>query len=175
MQLDSALHGRRAVLLATILTLALLPAGCAGGGPTAPEVAEVPPGAPDLEEAIEAVLAAHQGLRRAFENSDAAAFLAYLDDSPEALIFHPLIENRFDGATKVKDGLAIMFRREGARSWSEFHPLVTVEGNVAWLTSHFLVETPVQRTAILGRGTEIWRRGPAGWKLVHAHWSQQPS
>jgi ketosteroid isomerase-like protein len=68
-----------------------------------------------------------------------------------------------------------MFERLGNASWTEVHPALFVEGDVAWLTSHVLVESPEVERKFVGRGTEIWIRRDGQWRLVHGHWSEHPA
>ena len=163
----------RRLVLAGIGGLALLgvacgetspPAGDAGGEPAGPTA--------DAGEGEEAVIAAHRAFVRAFEARDAQAVAALLDPRPGLLIFHPLVENRFDGTDEAREGLARMFARLSSLEWTEVHQQLEVEGSVAWLTSQVLLQSPDLASPFAGRGTEIWVRLDGQWRLTHGHWSE---
>ena len=88
------------------------------------------------------------------------------------MIFHPFLENRFNGIGEVDQGLSRMFGELGSVSWLEAHGKIVMEGNVGWFTSHVLIKSPALPNPFVGRGTEIWVHGPGGWRLKHAHWSE---
>jgi ketosteroid isomerase-like protein len=159
------------VLLAAGLYLALM--ACAGPGSDQ----EVPvqgaegtsvPGGPDEMSLIEA----HKALIGAMETGDVAALTALVDPSHELLIFHPFVHNRFEGIEEVDAGLSRMFEHLGSVSWTEAHAGIALEGNVGWVTSHVVIKSAALPGAFVGRGTEIWIHGPGGWRLNHAHWSE---
>jgi len=131
--------------------------------------------AADPDRDTRAVIEAHEALIEAYETADTDAFVALLEPSAELLIFHPRLVDRFDGIDRAKQGLARMFERLGGAKWSVFHPIVIVRGEVAWVTSHVLIESPTLEAPLLGRGTEIWVRRGEGWRLVHGHWSEDPT
>jgi len=118
------------------------------------------------------LIAAHKALIGAMEAGDVAALTALLDSSPDLLIFHPFLENRFNGIAEVDKGLSRMFGELGGVNWTEAHGKVIMEGNVGWFTSHVLIKSPAMPNTFVGRGTEIWVLGPGGWRLKHAHWSE---
>lgn len=118
------------------------------------------------------LIAAHKGLIEAMETGDVAALTALLDPSPDLMIFHPFIQNRFNGIGEVDQGLSRMFGELGTVSWTEAHGKIGMEGNVAWITSHVLIKSSALPQPFVGRGTEVWVHGPGGWRLKHAHWSE---
>jgi ketosteroid isomerase-like protein len=139
--------------------------------------AAAPPGGEAQAQAREderAVVEAHRTLIAAYEAGDVYAFVSLLDPSPSLLIFHPLLESRFDTIAQVREGLGKMFEHLGGASWTDAHALVTVWGDVAWVTSHMAVEAPGLSRPFIGRGTEIWVRDAGSWRLTHAHWSADP-
>jgi len=159
------------VLATLILGVALF--GCPGtdSGPDETATAsepDLPAGGADER----GVIAAHKALIAAMESGDAAAVTALMDPSSSLLIFHPLVEDRFDGIGEVDEGLGTMFGRFGSVSWTEAHATLDMEGNVAWMTSHVLIKTPETPAPFVGRGTEVWVFRPGGWRLTHAHWSE---
>jgi ketosteroid isomerase-like protein len=133
-------------------------------------------GADAVESTVDetAIIEAHKALIRSYETADYQAFVALLAPGPELLIFHPYLENRFDGLEQAEQRLGVMFERLGEATWTEVHPAILVEGDIGWVTSHVLLNSPNMDRPFVGRGTEIWRRYEEGWRLVHAHWSEHP-
>lgn len=128
--------------------------------------------AQDSEADAQAVIEAHQALVAAYQAGDIEAYIDLLAPTQELLIFHPFVEDRFDDVDEIRRHLGRMFGRFSERAWTDVHPGVVVNGDVAWLTSHVLIKSPDLEAAFVGRGTEIWLRTPAGWRLVHGHWSE---
>jgi ketosteroid isomerase-like protein len=119
-----------------------------------------------------AVIAAHRALIQAFEEGDAETVMGLVDPRDSLLVFHPFLENRFDGYEEAREGLARMMARVPQLEWTEVHQALALEGNVAWLTSQILVKAPGLEPPFVGRGTEIWVRRHGEWRLAHGHWSE---
>jgi len=120
-----------------------------------------------------AVIAAHRALLDAFRRGDVDAAAALMDPTSQLLVFHPYIENRFDGAEQVREGLARMFAHVRGMEWTDVDPTIRIEGDVAWLSSQVLVQSDQLDAPFVGRGTEVWvRRGDNQWRLAHGHWSE---
>jgi ketosteroid isomerase-like protein len=160
------------------LAVALLASNCtappppAGGSAAAGSSGE---SAANAERDSRAVIVAHETMLEAFEAGDVEGFAALLEPSAELLIFDPVGAGRFAGIEETRRGLRTMFASLGEASWSSFHPIVIVHGDVAWVTSHVLLESPRLEEPFVGRGTEIWVRHGETWRLVHGHWSEDPS
>ena len=172
MQLSIALQRRAAwpVLFVAALALGLTacPAPDQGGG-TATERATGSETKVASDEA--GLIAAHKEFIRAYENGDAERIAALLDPTRRLHIFHPFLENRFDGIEAAREGLARMTARLGESSWTEVHPSVMTEGNIGWVTAQVLIKSPNLPEPFVGRGTEIWIKYDDGWRLIHGHWS----
>jgi len=166
-----SVHGprRRAILDLVALGLCAGLIACATGEPAGEEAAPAGEAAKADEMGL---IAAHKSLIDAMEAGDVAALTALLDPSPDLLIFHPFLENRFNGIGEVDQGLSRMFEELGTLSWTEAHGKIDLEGNVGWVTSHILIKSASLPSPFVGRGTEIWVYGPGGWRLNHAHWSE---
>jgi ketosteroid isomerase-like protein len=124
-------------------------------------------------------LAQTQDVERAMRESEAAwnrgdlpAFASYYDDSPETT---------FIGREVTRGGVqAILDRyrrgyptREamGTLTFSELEVRPLAEG-VALMTGRFaLKRTAAGGGDASGRFTLIWKRTPAGWKIIHDHTS----
>lgn len=165
--------------VSVVLALACLgAASCAA--PQSPPDPAVGPGAGASETVdsqgsegdAQAVMEAHQALVDAYERGDVDAYVNLLSPSPELLIYHPFVEDRFDDIDEIRQKLGRMFGKISERTWTDAHPSVVVNGDVGWVASHVLIKSPDLDSAFVGRGTEIWIRTPAGWRLVHAHWSE---
>ena len=161
--------------------LSWLMAACIGlsvmacGGPVEQAPAEPEPTVEDVAAAkMDAVIRAHTALTAAYQAADAEAFKALLDSSPELTVFHPVIQNRFGSPEELMGQLAVMFERLGEIEWTDAHPVIVVEGDVAWVTSNVLIESPALDRAFVGRGTEIWVLRGGEWRLIHGHWSENP-
>jgi ketosteroid isomerase-like protein len=121
-----------------------------------------------------AVVAAHEALIAAYEAGDVDAFVALLDPTPDLLIYHPRLVHRYAGIDQVTGSLPRMFKRLQGASWLDAHASVNVDGSVAWLNSHVLIEAPGLDEPFAGRGTEVWVKRSGGWRLAHGHWSVNP-
>jgi ketosteroid isomerase-like protein len=175
MRLSTASGNARWVPCAVALCIGLALLGCQTQQQQGQQAAGPPAGSTtDPDQAQQEVIAAHEALVRAFEASDADAFIGLLAPTPELLIFHARTDNRFDGLDEVREHLAMMFEGFEEADWSDFHPVVLVDGNVAWVTSQVMISSLGFESPFVGRGTEIWKRYDDGWKLVHGHWSQVP-
>lgn len=156
-------------MLVAIVGACLLVGSCAPGPGTGGDGASPS----NLEADRQAVIEAHLALVHAYEYGDAERFINGLDSSPELLIFHPRLHNRFGGIEQVRLDITRMFGRIGKARWTDVHQAVVVEGDTAWLTAQVVVESPNIDTFV-GRATEIYRRRADGWRLAHAHWSANP-
>lgn len=161
---------RRFAPIATLIAVLLLAAGCAGPGEHAGAATDRPAIDPDADR--DALIDAHLQLLAGMESANAETFVAVLDDSPDLLIFHPFLRDRFHGIGEVRDNLNVMFSHMPESSWTEVHPAITIDGNVGWLTYNVLVKSAALEQPFIGRGTEIWTRTDDGWRLIHGHWSE---
>lgn len=149
--------------------LALVVSGCSGTSETG-EAAR--PGEPG--QTRQDVLEAHRTLVEAYQKGDAEAFALLLDKTDTLLIYHPRTQDRWHGILDAQQNLSAMFEDVGKSEWLDVHLDVSVEGDVGWLTSHVVIESPYVDQPFTGRGTEVWVRRAAGWKLAHGHWSANP-
>jgi len=145
----------------------LVVAGCGTVSPPAP-VDEAQPS--EFDE--EAVIEAHRAWTGACERGDVDTLVGLLDREAH-LLFHPRQYDRFDEIEETRQGLEAMFARLGESTWSDAHVELHQRGDVAWLTSHFVIESGSSEP-LVGRGTEIWTRSSDGWRLSHGHWSPDP-
>ena len=97
------------------------------------------------------LIAAHKELIRAYENGDSEQFAALLDPTRRLHIFHPFVENRFDGIEDAREGLGRMMARLGEATWTEVHPSVMTEGNIGLVTAQVLIKSPNLPEPFVGR------------------------
>ena len=163
---------RRLAAVSSIVVVVLATfAACQSPPPPAPPpVAGTQDPFADRAEVVEV----HETFLAAMEAGDAEAVEALIDSAHDVLVFHPAVMTRFDGPQAVADGVATMLARRGPVDFTEVHLQAWVDGDVAWLTSHLLLESPAVPEPFAARGTEVWRRTDGGWRLAHAHWSAQP-
>jgi ketosteroid isomerase-like protein len=122
-----------------------------------------------------AVIEAHERFVRALEARDVETLVSLLDRSSEFLVFPSKLISRIDKIDEATRGFEKMFRSLGSTEWTEVHAMVSIRGEIAWHTSHLVLETSALEDPLVGRATEIWIRRVDGWKLVHGHWSEDPS
>lgn len=160
----------RALGVAGLLGLAALPA-CSGNETEG----RAPRSEPRADQAEMELLKAHDAFVGALRDADVEGAAAFLDPSPELVLFPVDGSARLEGFEQAKQGLKALFRALGPAEWTVVHVSPTVHGGAGWLTYHFAVETGGGAEPLLGRGTEIWVRRADGWKLVHGHWSRDPT
>ncbi len=106
----------------------------------------------------------------AWNRGDLEAFVADYEDSPETT---------FIGRTVTRGGTKAIFDRYrrsfptreamGALTYSELQVRPVAEG-VAIMTGRFaLKRTTAAGGDMSGRFTLVWKRTPAGWKIIHDH------
>lgn len=169
MQLSIALQRRAAWPVMFVAALALGLTACPApdqGGAASTNKTE-----PQAASDEAGLIAAHKELIQAYEKADPEQIAALLDPTRRLHIFHPFLENRFDGIEHAKEGLGRMMARLGETSWTEVHPSVMTEGNLGWITSQVLIKSANLDEPFVGRGTEIWIKYDDGWRLIHGHWS----
>lgn len=159
---------RAAVVCLPVSVLLGLAAGCKAPPAAPPSRLEVQP------EIQKALIDAHTSLIDAYEAGDVERFVSLLDPSNDLLIFHPMSEDRFESVAEVREKMSRMFAKIGKVTWTDAHPVVIQRGDIAWITSNFLLDSPDLDYHFIGRGTEIWVRDGNRWQLIHAHWSKQP-
>ncbi len=125
-----------------------------------------------LEADRQAVRAAHERLMKAYSTMKVEHVTRLLDDSEDLRLFHPRGTLDFESISVVEWGLEQMWSRVGAAEWlDESANQVVVNGDVAWHTYAMRVQWK-KGADIKARGTEIWIRRDDGWRLTHAHWSE---
>jgi ketosteroid isomerase-like protein len=170
---ETGFDPKRVAVLPGVILIGILAvlAGCAAE--PQPVVPPPDPGDP-IADRVQ-IVDVHETLLAAMEAGDGQAVLELFDDRHDVLVFHPELETRFDGRDEIAVGLARMMERLAPVDLTEVHLQVWTEGDVAWLTSHLLLESDALEEPVAARSTEVWRRNEDGWKLAHAHWSTHPT
>lgn len=158
---------RRALIMFLVASMALLAGNCAPGP-------RETPGTTDPVQDRQAILDAHQAMVEAYQTGDTEGFLLLMEKSEDLLLYHPRVDDRWQGIEAVRRSLPMMFSRLGKSTWLDVHLAVSLNGDVGWLTSHIVIESPNFETPFTGRGTEVWVRHGDNWRLAHGHWSANP-
>src|ERR1043166_8110234 len=124
--------------------------------------------ADNTSETLTELLAIERQAMDGWLNGDPAPQLAACD--PEITFFHAVTEKRVEGLAALKE---LYERYRGVPlfdSYEILNPAVQVSGNVAILT-YQLVQHNSGR-ASNWNGTQVYRRGKDGWRVIHTHWSE---
>ncbi len=163
---------KRAALLGTAAALVAVTAWlCTVAGNLAfPEAAAQAEGEPGVGGAV-GVEATITGMEREaldrWARGDPSGFLEI--SAPEVVYFDPFVSRRLDGIDALKahyEGLRGTILLDG---YELLNPKVQVSGEVAVLTFNF-VSHGAAGTA-RWNCTEVYRKTPAGWRIVQTHWS----
>lgn len=115
----------------------------------------------------ETILALERAAMDRWATGDPSGFLEICD--PAVTYFDPMQQRRMDGLealTRYYEGLRGQFRID---RYEMLNPLVEECGGAAVLTYNFVSVTGGKTER--WNGTEVYRRRPEGWRIVHTHWS----
>jgi hypothetical protein len=119
------------------------------------------------ESTEETILAMERRAMDGWGQGNPDEFLRISD--PEITFFHSTLDKRLDGLAAVKAlyegyrGRPIFDRYEMA------DPKVVVSGSMAVLT--YLFTTQNGGLTRRWHATEVYRKGPSGWRILHSHFS----
>lgn len=94
--------------------------------------------------------------------------LAIMD--PEITYFHIMTEKRIDGLPALKSLVETYRGRPLYDSYEIVDPKVQVSGDAAVLT--YIMVRHNNGVASRWNATQVYRHAKAGWRVIHAHWSQ---
>lgn len=103
-------------------------------------------------------------------SGDPSGFLEI--SAPDVVYFDPFVTNRLDGLdalTRYYDGVR---GKIFAARFEMFDPLVQQIGDAAVLTFRFVSYGGSEGAVMRWNCTEVYRRVPAGWRIVQTHWSR---
>ncbi len=130
-------------------------------------VQDIAPAAAEAVKVVDAFADAIKGARIADAGKllDEKALILESGDSErsrdEYLDHHAIADAAFMQGAKSQ----LRYRQAGA------------EGNMAWVGSESTLETKKDDKPVVIMSTEtmVLRKGPAGWRIVHIHWSSHPA
>lgn len=94
----------------------------------------------------------------------------YLEISaPDVTYFDPFLERRLDGLQALSAYYETLRGKVRIDRWQLLDPEVQVCGDVAVLS--FRLVSQAGTATMRWNCTEVFRRGPAGWRLIHTHWA----
>lgn len=119
------------------------------------------------ESTDETILAMERRAMDGWGQGNPDEFLKISD--PEITFIHSTLEKRLDGLAAVK---ALYEGYRGRPLFDRYEmadPRVVVSGSVAVLTYQFTT----QNGSLTRRwhATEVYRKGPSGWRILHSHFS----
>jgi ketosteroid isomerase-like protein len=119
------------------------------------------------ESTSETILAMERRAMDGWGQGNPDEFLKISD--PEITFFHSTLEKRLEGLAAVK---ALYEGYRGRPLFDRYEmadPKVVASGDVAVLTYLFTTEngTLTRRW----HATEVYRKGPSGWRILHSHFS----
>jgi hypothetical protein len=121
--------------------------------------------APKLETTVKAVL-------NAFDDQDTASLVALLSDDKRAFVFGSAPREKFVGGPRIKS----LFKKwnVGLLYWNRDEPGlpsragIAPDGELMWMTAG----TMVTRMCTSYRTFLVLAKEPAGWRIVHQHYSE---
>ena len=90
--------------------------------------------------------------------------------APDVVYFDPFLEHRIDGLealTRYYEGLRGKIHVD---TFELLSPIVQVIGDAAILTFNYISFTD-KKGESRWNCTEVYRRDPVGWRIIHTHWS----
>lgn len=90
--------------------------------------------------------------------------------APDVVYFDPFLEQRLDGLPALTAYYESIRGKVSAERFEILRPLVQLVGNCALLTFNF-VSYGGGEEAYRWNCTEVYRRDPAGWRIIQTHWS----
>ena len=114
------------------------------------------------------ILALERGALARWCDGDPSGFLELC--APDVVYFDPFTAQRIDGLTALSRYYEPIRGTIFASRWEIVAPLVQEAGGVGILTFQF-VSFGGTEEALRWNCTEVYRRDPAGWRIIQTHWS----
>ncbi len=97
---------------------------------------------------------------------------AFLDLSAgEVTYFDPFRETRLDGKAALEALYGELRGQIDAPRHEMIEPTVQVVGDAAVLTFRFVSWNGSEGARVAWNCSEVYRRDPGGWRIIHTHWS----
>ncbi len=90
--------------------------------------------------------------------------------APDVVYFDPFVERRLNGLGALTEYYEGLRGKVSAARYELIEPLVQSAGDVAVLTFNF-VSYGGGEDEYRWNCTEVYRRDPAGWRIIQTHWS----
>lgn len=124
---------------------------------------------PSLDDDVTShLLALERGALERWGKGDPSGFLEI--SAPDVVYFDPMIERRIDGLeqlTRYYEGVRGKIRIERQEI---LNPKVQRVGDLAVLTFNY-VSYGGNENGLRWNCTEVYRKDPAGWRIIQTHWS----
>jgi ketosteroid isomerase-like protein len=116
---------------------------------------------------VEAIFAAERAALDRWGQGDPDGFLEISD--PGVTYFDPFTAARLDGLESLRAWYDQLRGKVHIDRHDIIDPCIQQSGDTAILTFRF--ESHGSEGAMRWNTTEIYRKGPAGWRIVHTHWA----
>lgn len=122
----------------------------------------------DDEALAKELLALERAALARWCSGDPAGFLEL--SAPDVVYFDPYRERRLDGLAALTELYEGLRGKIFAARFELLNPHVQRAGDAAVLTFNF-VSFGGSEDALRWNCTEVYRRDPAGWRIIQTHWS----
>ena len=96
----------------------------------------------------------------------------FLDISaPDVVYFDPFLERRLDGLPALGSYYESLRGKVSAKRFEILRPRVQFVGSAGVLTFNFVSYGGNEDDVHRWNCTEVYRRGPEGWRIIQTHWS----
>ncbi len=89
--------------------------------------------------------------------------------APDVVYFDPYIPHRIDGYDDLKQNYDTIRGQVQIDQYELIDPIVQCHGDIAVLTFNYRSTTGDKESR--WNCTEVYRRMPAGWRIIQTHWS----
>jgi ketosteroid isomerase-like protein len=121
------------------------------------------------EEAAEELVALERAALARWCSGDPSGFLEL--SAPDVVYFDPYRDRRVDGLEALTRIYEELRGKIFAKRFELLNPRVQRAGDCAVLTFNFVSYGGSEGDALRWNCTEVFRRDPAGWRIIQTHWS----
>jgi ketosteroid isomerase-like protein len=116
---------------------------------------------------------------KSIDGADTTLAAEIWSQSPDVSFIHPLGHEHGFGAVKQNVYVRLMGENFSERKLSTKDVRISVHGDSAWAEFYWDFVAKLRRDGsplnTKGRETQIYRKEPGGWRLVHVHYSGMPA
>ena len=120
------------------------------------------------EDAVRSILALERGALERWVRGDPSGFLAI--SAPEVTYFDPSLPHRLNGLDALSRYYEGLRGRVEVDRYELLNPDVALYGDLAILTYDY--RSLGQEGEQAWQCSEVYRKLPEGWRIVHTHWSR---